>query len=1724
MDIGTKRKEGFLTLMSGVSPLHSWNTRYFCLYFNCLVAYVDRSMRSIVTEYVFVAKSEVKRKTIKSSAGERESTLHNDFLFRIDDGVQTLCFCAYDTEDLWSWECAINAAIDEVRKSLNPTNRPYKFGDITRFMVKSASKITKSPSAAAAPQKPIDREKTQKIVNNFFNKSVVTASDGNRGSPLNNATLKPVATGSLVSPSTAASASKTPSLLGVPPIRPICLESACWPDADPSLANSGNGYFIADNVIRLQPTEVDRIFSPRNIKDIQYIVALARRDGKKVSVRGTKHSMGGQTMAKHGYLIDVAKMKEVKDLDVINKSVSVGPGAKWNDLIYELNHHGLSPRTMQSYSSFSIGGTISVNAHGITTDFAMFESVISMEVVTCDGRIVHCSRDADDEGKELFALVIGGYGLFGIIGEIKLKIVPNVNVQGEMMKLSVEEFMPVYQGALEDTDHEIDIKFGRIDIETFDSFQLFVFRKTSAPGSCVLSHLSSSGKEMSKVSQMMYKWLLPNAYSLRKILEDIKGGAIEMDAEPSERNTIMYESAAPMVHLYSPLFKIEATFVLHEYFIPPAHFHAWVVRAKSILTVKYDRITLLNITIRYVHKDDTTLLAYSRGEQGSFAFVLYFRLEDKSTETDTRLSTIHEKLVQMSLDLNGTFYLPYRHHYSHEQVLRGYPNFPEFCKMKARYDPTNLFESSWSQKYVTPYSHPLTAHEASLDLLDSTITMANLTDDLLTMRLSSTGKVNSMYVPRVVSEFRYDSYRILMSNASLSQKCFKIFLKTVLNLDNAQKIRSIVSKACWDKTVKDDMDVYATLVKELGSAGFSRMWKSLKQLQQQRDEFTREVASILSRLGLLGRVKDVCYVGDKGKLALSFNATLGTNPTTAYVVHDSDGATMNAILERGSIQAVGKHAYMDYQNPSKIDMPSACVDMVTLMGGLHHMPQGQVMSFLAEVNRILKPGGLFLVREHDSSAGLLPLLDVAHSLFNALTGSSLREEKNERRAFRPLLEWREIVEASGLVDVMLYEVQEDDPTVDEMMVFMKGQLSDFPSALNAIDCARNSAASSFALAGSSGAVSTQATPTSSTNSSLNLGQIHPANSLVTNVPKAPLDALVSSAPRALLELGRSILASIIKTLESSEGKISSLLSERSIGQQFLAAQLTKVSVKPVLVALKGVFEELKEAKVREDNSSDFIPREFFLLMNSLMLKAAAGDATAMELIAVSVISDLQSFFNKDQTSLKGKESDSRRLANLTIASPLRDQMLRVFTRLFEAMPELSDLSKLGSSGFSDRIRSMIETKVGNHLIDAEVLTNSVLPYVDKQAWLEISLSLEEIIHSPQQNPFRFKSLVEENTAWWRVTMGFLGSKLVKPNSYVLTAISFAGYGQMVDMWKVAQLTRDSRGTALLTDSQSEGLGESLSERSLKMLSSAADLVRDKPDDDASMESLVRVLQEVGLAKYDTVTGGEWTWYRLPEWLQVEMITSFGDYLSNEPWFRFPFKEVFSSYLSVLKKESRVVADKFGAKTAYTSTAFIINFVPAIVMGFIGAQLYGMSLPIVASLGSSYSPEVVAGLKLDLIVVVSANANGSIPDICWGEIDPKVYQPMSATEIVPGLYRVTVPAMQPFTLCLQRLSVVHSLRIIRISSSFSSNPGTYSDVQVRVSVASEDSILKIRAIDGVTVAFEFDIPTVGTTEKLLPVRNLALSIEVPKLLDALREFTKIANEGVKVVQIYCYWNI
>ena len=123
--------------------------------------------------------------------------------------------------------------------------------------------------------------------------------------------------------------------------------------------------------------------------------------------------------------------------------VKVGAGAKWKEVIKELNKQALSPLVTQSDYDFAIGGAISTNVHGWQAKSPpIIATIKSFNLVKADGSEVHCENEGKNQ--DIFKAAIGGYGLLGVITEINLKVTKNKTYKTNSMNIKMDEFVKTF--------------------------------------------------------------------------------------------------------------------------------------------------------------------------------------------------------------------------------------------------------------------------------------------------------------------------------------------------------------------------------------------------------------------------------------------------------------------------------------------------------------------------------------------------------------------------------------------------------------------------------------------------------------------------------------------------------------------------------------------------------------------------------------------------------------------------------------------------------------------------------------------------------------------------------------------------------------------------------------------------------------------------------------------------------------------------------------------------------------------------------------------------------------------------------------------------------------------------------------------------------------------------------------------------------------------------------
>ncbi|HWB24269.1 MAG TPA: methyltransferase domain-containing protein [Chitinophagaceae bacterium] len=122
----------------------------------------------------------------------------------------------------------------------------------------------------------------------------------------------------------------------------------------------------------------------------------------------------------------------------------------------------------------------------------------------------------------------------------------------------------------------------------------------------------------------------------------------------------------------------------------------------------------------------------------------------------------------------------------------------------------------------------------------------------------------------------------------------------------------------------------------------------------------------------------------------------------------------------------------------KHNIKSDSVDLVTCYNGLHHYPDEYLGDIIKFIHRVLRKGGIFIVREYDvKTTAMQTFVSVIHSVMNVGANVSWATNVNEYRSFRPAEEWSNIITSFGFEDLGKRVIQEKDPTMNTMMGFVK---------------------------------------------------------------------------------------------------------------------------------------------------------------------------------------------------------------------------------------------------------------------------------------------------------------------------------------------------------------------------------------------------------------------------------------------------------------------------------------------------------------------------------------------------------------------------------------------------------------------------------------------------------------------------------------------------------------
>lgn len=485
----------------------------------------------------------------------------------------------------------------------------------------------------------------------------------------------------------------------VPPL-PVVEESRAPAPADAAAYPGGlsqQGGTVTDASC-LTRTPVFGVVRPVDEAGVRTALAYAAEHDLAVSVGGTQHALGGQASHPGGLVVDMRGLDAIT-VDAEARTAVVQAGATWHQVLEAVHPAGLSVATMPSVDVLSVGGTVSVNAHGLDFRAGSLSSTIrSLRVMTADGEV---HRVGPEREPELFEAVVGGYGLLGVVLDVELELVDSEMYRLRSQLVEHRDFPEVFAAQVAGDD---DVRLTYTHLSTAPGSLLqeaivYTYERTgtgepvpplreraSDRTSRLVFNLARTGDVGQRLKWGAQKHVLPR---VRGCVQPRNEALREMEACMVARNQAMYESLGFLQNRLP-----QYTDVLHEYFLPHEQIVPFLDELRAQLG-EHDA-QLLSASIRSVHREDI-VLDYAQGER--FSVVLYLS-QEVSDAGNADMASLTRSLVASSLDLGGTFYLPYQQHYTREQVAQAYPRLAEFVATKRRFDPEERFRNSFWARYA----------------------------------------------------------------------------------------------------------------------------------------------------------------------------------------------------------------------------------------------------------------------------------------------------------------------------------------------------------------------------------------------------------------------------------------------------------------------------------------------------------------------------------------------------------------------------------------------------------------------------------------------------------------------------------------------------------------------------------------------------------------------------------------------------------------------------------------------------------------------------------------------------------------------------------------------------------------------------------------------------------------------------------------------------------------
>jgi len=262
-----------------------------------------------------------------------------------------------------------------------------------------------------------------------------------------------------------------------------------------------------------------------------------------------------------------------------------------------------------------------------------------LRLLKASGDIITVSRE---ENADLFPLVIGGYGLFGVVVDVTFRLVPDRIVEkSEVVRMSRDDLIASYVNRI-GREPAAPLCYGFLDAACQLGFYV-TYEYVQQP-----EKFCDQPLQRDEPSPVLFNLLV----QLQRWSRFVRDRSFQLMWATSAKPEVTWRSRRLLLWDAAP--RAFQDMLLQKYFVPVEHFAEFARRAGEVFQEFRDDLPLLTNHFRFVPGNDAAVMSFA--PRDSICLIPCYLAKKDSARWVQRLELATAKLLDIALELGGSEY------------------------------------------------------------------------------------------------------------------------------------------------------------------------------------------------------------------------------------------------------------------------------------------------------------------------------------------------------------------------------------------------------------------------------------------------------------------------------------------------------------------------------------------------------------------------------------------------------------------------------------------------------------------------------------------------------------------------------------------------------------------------------------------------------------------------------------------------------------------------------------------------------------------------------------------------------------------------------------------------------------------------------------------------------------------------------------------------------------